>query len=53
MVVRRSKVDKAKTGTRMKDENVPHPTDPMRSFLVARRVPSNASDAPLRIIPKI
>ena len=49
-IVRRSKVDKAKPGTRMKIENVPHPTDPMRSFLVARRVSADASDEPLKII---
>jgi hypothetical protein len=49
--VRRSNVHKSKPGTRLKIENVPHPSDPMRSYLVARRVDADASDEPLKIIP--
>jgi hypothetical protein len=49
-IVRRSKVDKAKTGTRMKVESVPHPTDPLRGYIISRRVAADASDKPLKII---
>jgi hypothetical protein len=49
-VVSRSKVDKSDPGTRIRVENVPHPTDPMRSFLVARRVTATAPDKPLKIV---
>lgn len=41
-VVRRAKVDIAKPGSRMKVEHIAHPTDPMRTFLVTRRVPADA-----------
>lgn len=50
--VKRSKVDTNNPGTRMKVENVSHPTDPNRSFLVARRVSADAPDKPLKIIVK-
>jgi hypothetical protein len=33
-----SKVDRTNPGSRMRVENVAHPTDPLRSFLVSRRV---------------
>ncbi|MGO9245128.1 MAG: DUF4238 domain-containing protein [Verrucomicrobiia bacterium] len=49
-IVSRSKVDKAKPGTRMKVEHIPHPADPMRTFMVARRVPADAPDEPFKIV---
>jgi hypothetical protein len=36
----------------MKVENVVHPTDPNRSFLVARRVSADAPNKPLKIVVK-
>ena len=47
-IVRKSKIDRAEPATRMKVENVAHPTDPMRSFLVTRRVAKDAPDIPLK-----
>ena len=49
--VRRSNVHKSHPGTRLKVENVPHPSDPMRSYLVARRVEAYAADTELKIRP--
>lgn len=49
-VVRRSKVDRANVGTKMRVENIPHPTDPKRSFMISRRVPADAPDEPLKIV---
>ncbi len=48
--VQRSRVDKANPGSRMKVEDVPHPSDPTRSYLVAHRVSASAHDKPLRIV---
>jgi Protein of unknown function (DUF4238) len=47
--VRHSNIHKSKPATQMKVENVQHPSDPMRSFLVARRVAPDEFDKPLRI----
>lgn len=47
-IVRKSNIDRAAPATRMKVENVPHPTDPLRSFLVTRRVAADAPDIPLK-----
>jgi hypothetical protein len=44
-----SKVDQGNPGTRMRVENIPHPTDPLRSYLVTRRVPADEPDTPLPI----
>jgi hypothetical protein len=49
--VRRSNIHKSKPGTRMKVENIPHPSDPLRSYLVARRVAADAYDQELKIKP--
>lgn len=51
-VVKRSKVDNSNPGTRMKVDHVPHPTDPDKTYLVARRVLADAPDTPLKIIMK-
>ena len=48
-IVRRGKVDTTKPGSRIRVEHIPHPTDPMRTFLVTRRVAADASNEPLRI----
>ena len=47
-IVRKSKIDRAMPATRMKVENVPHPNDPLRSYLVSRRVAADAPDVPLK-----
>jgi len=47
-VVRRSKIDKSMPATRMKVENVPHPSDPLRSYLVTRRIAADAPEMPLK-----
>jgi hypothetical protein len=49
-VVKRSKIDTSSPGTHIKVEHIPHPTDPLRTFLVARRVPADAPDEPLEIV---
>ena len=49
-VVKQSKVDQSSPGTRMKVEHIPHPNDPNRTFLVARRVLADAPDKPLEIV---
>lgn len=46
-VVPASKVDRGNPGTRMRVENVPHPTDPLRSYLVTRRVRADEPKSPL------
>lgn len=51
-IVRRSKIDRSRPATRMKVENVPHPSDPLRSYLVTRRVAADAPDVPLRYTEK-
>ena len=47
-IVKKSKIDQSSPATRMKVESVPHPTDPMRSFLVSRRVSADAPNTPLK-----
>jgi hypothetical protein len=49
--VRRSNVHKSKPGTRMKVENIPHPSDPLRSYLVTRRVDADRYEQELKIRP--
>jgi hypothetical protein len=51
-IVRKSKIDKTKPATQMKVDNVPHPSDPLRSMLVARRVTSDAPDVLLKYYEK-
>lgn len=49
-VVKQSKVDIANPGTRMKVEHIPHPTNPLKTFLVTRRMPADAPEKPLEIV---
>jgi hypothetical protein len=44
-----SKVDTGNPGTRMRVENVPHPTDPLRSYMITRRVTADEPDTPFPI----
>jgi hypothetical protein len=46
-VVPASKVDCGHPGSRMRVENIPHPTDPRRSYLMTRRVSADEPDSPL------
>jgi hypothetical protein len=48
-IVPASKVDRGNPGTRMKVENIPHPIDPLRSYLVSRRVHADEADIPFPI----
>ena len=48
-VVAASKIDVARPGSRMRVDHVLHPTDPLRTFTIIRRVPAEPSDAPLKI----
>lgn len=49
-VVTASKIDVARPGTRMRVDHVLHPTDPLRTFTIVRRVPADASDESLKIV---
>jgi Protein of unknown function (DUF4238) len=46
-VIPASKVDRGNPGTRMRVENLSHPTDPLRSYLVTRRVLADEPETPL------
>jgi hypothetical protein len=48
-IVRRTRIDRERTGTRMRVDHVEHPTDPNRTFMITRRVPVDAPDEPLKI----
>lgn len=48
-IIPASKVDRGNPGTRMKVESVPHPTDPLRSYLITRRVHADDPDTPFPI----
>jgi hypothetical protein len=48
-IVRRTRIDRERTGTRMRVDHVEHPTDPNRTFMITRRVPADAPDEPLKI----
>lgn len=47
-VVKQSKVDVMNPGTRMTVEHFQHPDEPLKTFLVAKRVPGDESDATSR-----
>jgi hypothetical protein len=47
--VRKSRIHVGNPGTRLKIENIPHPNDPQRSFMVARRVSPEQPNLPLKI----
>ncbi len=49
-VVKQGKVDISNPGTRLKVEHVLHPTDPLKTYLITRRVLSDAPDEPIKII---
>lgn len=49
-VVRRSAIDRKRTGTRMRVDHIQHPTKPDRTFMITHRVPVDAPDEPLRIV---
>jgi hypothetical protein len=49
--VRRSNIHKSRPATRMKVENIPHPSDPLKSYVVARRVDADSYDQELKIRP--
>lgn len=49
-VVKRSKVDREKPGTRMKVDHIQHPTDENRTMLITRRVTADTPDKPLKVI---
>lgn len=48
-IVRRSRVDRDDVGTKMKVEHIEHPTDPLRSVLISRRVAAD-DDEPLKVV---
>ena len=48
-IVSASKVDRSNPGSRMRVENVSHPADPLRSYLLARRVRADEPDTPFPI----
>jgi hypothetical protein len=49
-IVRRSEIDrKRRTGTRMRVDHIPHPTDPSRTYMVSYRVSVDAPNKPLKI----
>ncbi len=48
-IIPASKVDRGNPGTRMKVESIPNPTDPLRSYLVSRRVHADEPDTPFPI----
>jgi hypothetical protein len=50
-IVRASKVDEASPGTKMRVDHILHPTDPTRTYLVARRVTADCPEVPPEIIP--
>jgi hypothetical protein len=51
-VVRQSKVDTANPAARIKVEHIPHPTDPLKTYLVARKVLPDVPDKPFEIVFK-
>lgn len=48
-IVPASKVDLGNPGTRMRVENVPHPTNPLRSYVISRRVRADEPETPLQV----
>lgn len=48
-IVPASKVDCGSPGSRLRVESIPHPVDPLRSYLVSRRVPADEPDTPFPI----
>jgi hypothetical protein len=49
-IVRRTRIDRERTGTRMRVDHVQHPSDPNRTFIISRRVPIDGPDEPLKIV---
>lgn len=49
-IVRRSQIDRKRTGTRMRVDHIQHPTDPNRTFMISHRVAVDAPDEPLKIV---
>lgn len=49
-IVRRSNIERAKPGTRMRVDHIEHPTDPTRTFMITRRLAADAPDEPPKIV---
>ena len=49
-IVRRSQIDRKRTGTRMRVDHIQHPKDPNRTFMITHRVSVDAPDEPLKIV---
>lgn len=49
-IVKATRVDRERTGTRMRVDHVQHPTEPNRTFMITRRVAVDAPDEPLKIV---
>lgn len=48
-LIPKCRVDRERPGSTMRVENVPHPSDPLRSFLVTRRVAADDPSTPLPV----
>lgn len=49
-IVKATRVDRERTGTRMRVDHVQHPSNPNRTLMITRRVPVDAPDEPLKIV---
>ncbi|MGH7485968.1 MAG: hypothetical protein ACREMY_10275 [bacterium] len=47
---RQTRIDRERSGTRIRVDHVEHPTDPNRTFMITRQVPVDAPDESPKII---